>query len=131
MSFSAYADRFLKQKPPKKTSRSSDSSILSCANIDQKIVKKEDQNGCVSLQTKLSLLGEDLIKLDDSERRTASVNSYHLSTSYEEYILQRPGGMKLEDDLQYEDPVYEGPGCNFQCPLNNCSFKTNLEVYTY
>jgi len=32
-----------------------------------------------------------------------------------------------EAALHYEDPVHEGPG--YQCPLENCHFRTDLEVF--
>ncbi len=54
------------------------------------------------------------VKMEASER--AEGGSDHISN-----------GAVKEEEIAYDEPAYEGPG-GYQCPLPDCSFKTDLEV---
>ena len=123
MSFSAYAERYLTQKP-----HSESSFDTNFADTEERAAKNEDQNSCMRIRIKLNSLDYEVPKTElADEALEMDVTYSHQSSGI---VLQR-SIVKPEDDLNYEDPVSEGPGPYYQCPLNSCSYKTNQEVGTY
>ena len=122
-SFSAYAERYLTQKPHSKSSVGTD-----FANTEEGAAKKEDRNSCVRIWIKIDTSDEDFMQPKKelaAEALEMDGGISHVNSAHE--VNVRPE-VKPEDDLTYEDPPYEGPGPSYRCPLNNCSFKTNQEV---
>ena len=124
-SFSAYAERYLTQKPHSESSFDTE-----FAKTEEGAVLNEDQNDCIKIRLNLSSTDKDYVvpKTEPADEALEMDVTYsHQSSGI---VLQR-SIVKPEDDLNYEDPVSEGPGPYYQCPLNSCSYKTNQEVGTY
>jgi hypothetical protein len=111
-SFHAYADVHLE-----KSSSPADAE-------GQPSVQTDDSNGCIRMRIKLNMSDEKLPEAEQDRNGGAALGpdmngmNGDTSTCYSMF----------EEDPLYEDPVFEGPGPGYQCPLNDCSFKTDLKV---
>ena len=114
-SFAAYAFEHLESSPD---------GTPGAGEEEREQQQARDRDSCVRMRFKISA-GEtdDLFMLTKAERGETAINGIHQDPE---------SGMMEEEDSSYEDPVYDGPGPGYQCPLDSCSFRTSLEVsYLY